>query len=124
MSNMPRTNPVPSVFSAQAVSVTVAVTPVVYLAVLFALRMVLPPEQRGSFRAAAEYAKELMAGFFLAGIMASLAALKIRSLLATRGNGGLQAKMQAVIVFMAIAETGGVLGVVLFFLTGRWTKLQ
>lgn len=119
MSNNPGTRPVPTVLSAQIVALALAASPLIYLIVIFALKTALPPEDLAGMRVATEYVKEMIAGFLCLGVIAALAALKLRSLLGAQDNGSITAKMRAVVVSMAIAEVGGVLGLVLFILTGR-----
>lgn len=58
------------------------------------------------------------AGVALA-VTCAWAGYRIRDVVLSRLGGGLQAKMQAVTISMALAEVGAVFGVVLFLVSGN-----
>ena len=122
MSNNFGARPIQSALAVQVVAMAMVASPLFYLLLIFLLRAVMSPEELAETHVAIDYAKELMAAFFLLSIFAFLAAPKVRSLLAGGDNASLQVRMRAVIVSMVIAETGGILGLLLFFLAGRFSE--
>ncbi len=119
MESQDKSQPV-SVPQAQAIAAAIAAAPVVYFIVCLLLdQFVL--EEPGGFAGMTGVPSGVLLGFgLITACGMALVAPKMRDAVIAQSGKSLEVKIRAVILSMALAETGAVFGVVYFLLTGNF----